>query len=90
MRIVMISAFVAASIVIPPSIPIAHADPQECRDATDQYKKTIDDVSQALKRYTSCVADSKGHDDCSAQFRRLRSAQDDFKSAVSIYQRDCK
>ncbi len=90
MRIVMISAFVAASVLIPPSIPIAHADAEDCRDAADQYQRTVDDISQALTRYASCVADSKGHDDCSAQFRRLRSAQDAFKSAVSIYQRDCK
>ena len=56
----------------------AVADPEKCREAIDRYNSAISDVSTALRRYASCVSDSRGHDDCSSEFRRLRSAQDDF------------
>ena len=67
----------------------AMADPEECREAIDRYNSAISDVSTALRRYASCVSDSRGHDDCSIEFHHLRSAQDDFESAVSDYQSEC-
>ena len=67
-----------------------HADPAECQDAINSYNRAISDISDALRRYTSCVTDSRGHDDCSSEFRRLRSAQDDFETAVSSYESDCQ
>lgn len=67
----------------------ANADPEECREAIDQYKSAADDVSNALRQYASCVADSQGHDDCSSEFSQLQSAQDDFESAVTQYEGEC-
>lgn len=61
-----------------------------CRDAVDAYNSAVSDVSSALKRYASCVSASQGTDDCSSEFRRLRSAQSDFESAVSEYESECK
>jgi hypothetical protein len=69
--------------------PNASADPAECQDAIAAYNSAIDDVSTALRRYSSCLSNSQGHDDCSIQFRRLRSAQSDFESAVSRYGLEC-
>jgi len=69
--------------------PNALADPAECQDAIAAYNSAIADVSTALRRYTTCLSDSQGHDDCSTQFRRLRSAQSDFESAVSNYGVEC-
>ena len=68
---------------------VARSDTDECREALDQYNAALDDVKRALRRYGSCVSDSKGHDDCSGEFSRLRSAQDDFEAAVAAYQSDC-
>jgi hypothetical protein len=85
----LIPAFVATLIVLPSSVQKAYADPEECREAIDQYKMAIDDISPVLKRYAGCVSDSRGHDDRSSEFRRLRSAQDDFESAVSSYESEC-
>jgi hypothetical protein len=68
----------------------AIADPEECRDAIDQYKSARADVADAVRKYASCVADDDGHDDCSSEFRKLRSAQDDFESAVSEYEKECQ
>jgi hypothetical protein len=71
-------------------VPAASGDPEECRDAVDQYSSAIADVSDTLKRYADCVSSSKGHDDCSTEFRRLKDAQDDFESAVSDYSSECE
>jgi hypothetical protein len=67
----------------------ATADPEECQEAIEEYKSAISDASAALTLYTSCISDSKGHDDCSSEFEGIRSAQDDFESTVSKYQSEC-
>jgi hypothetical protein len=54
------------------------------------YNSALSDISMYLKRYTNCLAYSNGTDDCSSEFRRLRSAQSDFERAVSTYQADCQ
>jgi hypothetical protein len=66
------------------------ADTAACKDAIDQYNSARSDIADTLKRYASCVASSDGHDDCSSEFRRLKSAQDDFESAVSEYESECQ
>jgi hypothetical protein len=88
-RITFVAAFLVALTLAPSSIRVALADPEECRDAVDRYNSALDDVSSTLRRYASCVSSSRGHDDCSSEFRRLRNAQDDFESAVSEYESEC-
>ena len=61
----------------------------ECSDAVNSYKSAVDDISYDLKRYSRCVGNSDGRDDCSSEFRRLKNAQDDFESAVSSYESEC-
>jgi hypothetical protein len=65
------------------------ADPTECREAVAAYNSAIADVSAKLRRYASCISNSQGHDDCSTEFRHLKSAQDDFENAVSQYESEC-
>jgi hypothetical protein len=65
------------------------ASPSACQDAVAQYNSAISDISSALRRYMSCVSSSNGHDDCSSEFRRLKSAQSDFEDAVSKYGLEC-
>ncbi len=55
----------------------------DCSDEVQNYNNALEEVSSTLRRYSRCVADSRGHDDCSSEFRRLRNAQFDFESAVS-------
>ena len=68
---------------------IAQADPSECQDAINSYNTATSELSDTLQTYSSCIADSKGHDDCSSEFSSLRSAQDDFELSVSSYGSDC-
>jgi len=68
---------------------VARSDTTDCQEALDQYNAALSDVAHALRAYSHCVSDSKGHDDCSVEFSRLQSAQGDFESAVTNYQNDC-
>ncbi len=61
-----------------------------CRDAIVAYNSATSDVSDALRRYSRCLSNSNGHDDCSSEFSRLKSAQSDFESAVSEYESECR
>jgi hypothetical protein len=80
-----------AGLFLPLSMMTAvKADPAECREAIATYNAALSDVSEALRRYANFVRDSRAHDDCCTEFRRLRSAQDDFESAVSAYGSDCR
>jgi hypothetical protein len=79
----------ACGIVLALGGNVARSDTDECRDALEHYNAAKSDVTSALRRYRQCVSDSKGHDDCASEFSTLRSAQDDFESAVSEYQDKC-
>jgi hypothetical protein len=58
------------------------ADADDRRNAVSSYNSRLNAVSDALRRHAHCVGGSKGQNDCSSEFRRLRSAQDDFERAV--------
>jgi hypothetical protein len=73
--------------ILPTSI--GRADPEECAEAISKYRSALNDISDALRFYTTCLSDSRGHDDCSTEFFTLQSAQDDFESAVSSYRIEC-
>ena len=79
---------IVASLVL--SIAVAtplNASP--CSDAVDRYNNVLADVSSYLRRYARCVEASAGKDDCSSEFRRLKSAQSDLEDAVSQISSDC-
>ena len=67
----------------------AGADAGECQEAIDRYHHKLSDVSDAVRQYARCVADSRGRDDCDSEFSALRNAQDDFESAVHQYKNEC-
>lgn len=81
-----IGILVAIMIAAVPSAAIA----SDCGDAVDRYNSALNDVSYALKRYTSCLSVSGGHDDCSSEFRRLKYAQSDLETAVSDISSYCQ
>lgn len=63
--------------------PAANADVDDCNREIDGYNNTVNEIASYLRRYANCVSGSRGQDDCSTEFRRLRNAQMDFESAVS-------
>ena len=62
----------------------------DCNDAIDQYNSALSDVDSYLRRYANCLSSSRGKDDCSSEFRRLRNAQNDIESAVSAIGSYCR
>jgi len=56
----------------------------------DAYNQSIETVSSTMRRYSNCVANSEGKDDCSLEFRRLRNAQSDFETAVGQIGMECR
>jgi hypothetical protein len=68
----------------------ARADPAECKEAIASYNSALEEISNAMKRYSRCVSDSQGNDDCSTEFRRMKSSQSDFETAVSNYGSECE
>lgn len=81
---------VCAAVVLAAALSqTAIADPDECREAIDQFNTSRSGVFLSLKTYANCVASNDGHDDCSLEFSTLQSDQDDFESAVSSYESDC-
>jgi hypothetical protein len=79
----------ASIVILAISAFAANADPAECRQAIHEYNSAMAEVSDALRHYAGCISDSQGHDDCSTEFSSLKSAQDDFESAVSDYESEC-
>jgi hypothetical protein len=79
---------VAIAVALTASIP-ATADQEACRGAIFVFKSSKNTVGDYLRRYASCVSRNDGRNDCSNEFSRLRSAQEDFESAVSDYRREC-
>jgi|SRR5579883_2822836 hypothetical protein len=86
-RAALVSLAVGAACFVP--VQSGRAGVEECGEAVAQYNAALSDLEDALRRYASCVADSRGHDDCSVEFSQLRSAQDDFETAVSEYESEC-
>jgi hypothetical protein len=82
-------AVLTACALIAASITTARAGVAECKEAIQQYNSAQSDVADALRSYARCLSGSDGHDDCSSEFSSLRSAQDDFESAVAEYESNC-
>lgn len=62
----------------------------ECRDAYDRARSAADDVVSYARRLISCVEGGDFRDDCSSEFSQLRSAHDDYESAVSEVESYCR
>lgn len=72
---------------------VALAD--SCQYAIAEYNDAYNDLSSTLPRYTSCLRDESDDplnqkDDCSSEFRRVKSAQSDLESAVSQIKSYCR
>ena len=69
---------------------LAGADPETCRVATEQYQSVLDEVSDAIRAYATCVYDAQGGDTCAPEFADLEAAQAHFESAIALYESECQ
>jgi hypothetical protein len=83
-RVKLCAVAVGTSLLFPIS-----AWPDACSDTVDRFGLAVRQIDFPLRQFAMCVSYSKGRDDCSSEFRRVRSVYDDFEVAVSRYRRDC-
>jgi hypothetical protein len=67
--------------------PMALAD--ECYDAVLNYNHYLPRLNDAEQRFSTCVAESLGNNDCAKEFAALQAAYKDFASAVAFYKKNC-
>lgn len=78
----------AAIAILLAATSLARAD--ECTDAVLDYNAVLSRLTDAMERFHTCIADSKGTDTCTKEFGRLSAAHDQFVSAVTIYIKQCR
>ena len=64
---------------------MAQGDRLQCNEAIDSYNRATSEIAESLRRYSSCVNYSRGRSGCEEDFRRLKSAQENFQLAVALY-----
>lgn len=60
-----------------------------CRDAQEQAESAAAELADRARKLRNCAESQDYNEDCSAEFRRVRSAHSDYESAVSSVQSDC-
>jgi len=83
-----ISGLAAGLLVVTPSELLA--DQNDCTRSVAKYDAALNNLQAATGRFSACTASSAGRENCSREFDRLNSANDDYKDAVSDYRSDCK
>ena len=81
MRVVFLVTALSA-----PTLAFADA----CGDAVIDYNAVLVHLNTANEKFTACVANSLGTDNCAKEFERLRAAYGEFESAVAIYIKQCR
>jgi len=66
------------------------ADEADCNRSVTRYNAALNNVGIAVQRYSSCTGASAGRNECKREFNLLKSADDDYRDAVSDYRSDCK
>jgi hypothetical protein len=61
-----------------------------CGDTVRDYNTVLSRLTDAVEQFSTCVADSKGMNDCAKPFTQLRSIYNQFTSVVSIYSTQCE
>ncbi len=87
MRLLLASLFMVPLLT---SEAFAQGNNYACRSAINEYNAAVEEISSTIRRYANCVSNSQGQDDSYSEFRRMKSAQDDFEMAVSSYQMSCR
>jgi hypothetical protein len=61
----------------------------ECDAAVYRFTAAVSGVSDKLQHYSLCLSSTTGREDCSLDFRFLRSSQTAFEEAVAGVRRAC-
>lgn len=62
---------------------------EECREAREEAESAAVELETAARRLANCAGTHDFSDDCYSEFRRVKSAYDDYESAVSRVCAEC-
>jgi hypothetical protein len=65
------------------------ANADECGDAVREYNVILPLLNDAVQHFSSCLANSLGHDSCVTDFASMRALYNQFESAVAVYEKIC-
>ena len=60
-----------------------------CRDAQERAESAASELADRARKLRNCAEAQDYSEDCSSEFRRVRSAHSDYESAVSSIQSEC-
>ena len=83
MRLRALSIAVFSVVTLAASASATHAGNSDCQDARDQAQSAASDLASYSRRLQRCAENGDYSDDCSSEFRRVRSSHSDYESAVS-------
>ena len=68
--------------------PVA-AFADECGDAVRDYNAVLLEMNAATEKFSACVAESLGKNNCATEFRHLQLVYGQYQAAVAVYIRQC-
>ena len=83
MRLVIISIAAFCILAISSSASADYRYQSDCEDARSNAESAASDLASYSRRLQRCADNGDFSDDCSSEFRRVRSAHGDYESAVS-------
>ena len=83
MRLKALSFAVFAVLTISASASAQYGNDSDCEDARTTAESAASDLASYSKRLQRCAENGDYSDDCSSEFRRVRSSHSDYESAVS-------
>lgn len=60
-----------------------------CREALERAESAASELADRARRLRNCAEAQDYSDDCDTEFRRTRSAHDDYENAVSYVRSEC-
>jgi hypothetical protein len=60
-----------------------------CREAQERAESAASELADRARKLRNCAEAQDYSEDCSSEFRRVRSAHSDYESAVSSVQSEC-
>jgi len=90
MRLMAMSIAISAAITLSASASAQYGYDSDCGDARSSAESAAIDLADYSRRLQRCAEAGDYSDDCSSEFRRVRSSHSDYESAVSEVSSYCE
>jgi hypothetical protein len=78
-----IAAMLLLALLTSASASAQYGSSSDCQDARSTAESTASELASYAKRLQRCAESADLSDDCNSEYRHVRSAYDDYESAVS-------